>query len=219
MSEFTAQLIVNKAITLNPALPPDTLLAYLQDLLRWNPQLGLVSRRDPLVACERLVLESVELLTLVRRRGVESPARCVDVGSGGGFPGLVWALAEPDWRFLLVERKLGRAAFLKAEVLRLQLEHVEVFAGPIEETEADPELVGAFGVAVAMAVGTPADIGPRVEPLLAASGWFLGTTPGGASLAPRVGRTLELVGMEAGDYGNYALYQKSAAGGPEKESS
>ncbi|MDH4336771.1 MAG: class I SAM-dependent methyltransferase [Candidatus Krumholzibacteria bacterium] len=211
MSELTSQVIVNKAITLNSSLPPGPLLAYIQDLLRWNPQLGLVSRRDPLAACERLVLESVELLTLARARGVASPARCVDVGSGGGFPGMVWALAEPQWHFLLVERKLGRAAFLRAEVLRLGLTHVEVFAGSIEEAAIQDPLRAAFGIAVAMAVGAPADIAPGVEPLLSAGGLFLGTIPAGVDLPQRLGKAIELVGSEAGDYGNYAQYQVRGA--------
>jgi 16S rRNA (guanine(527)-N(7))-methyltransferase RsmG len=212
MSERTSQLIANKAVTLYPALPPDTLLAYLQDLLRWNPQLGLVSRRDPLAACERLILESVELLTLVRTTGVQSAVRCVDVGSGGGFPGLVWALAEPEWWFLLVERKLGRAAFLRAEALRLGLKHVEVFAGPVEEAAAETRFQDAFDVAVAMAVGTPAEIGSALEPLLVAGGRFLGTVPAEADLPPRAGKTLELTRKEAGDYGNYAIYRRVANG-------
>ena len=210
MDTRTAQLIVNKVVSYNTRTPPALLLAYLQDVLRWNPQLGLVSRRDPLAACERLILESLELLTLVRAGGVESPMRCVDVGSGGGFPGIVWALTEPDWRFLLVERKMGRAAFLQAVVTRLSLGHVEVFAGAAEDAARQPRLVAAFDVALAMAVAAPAEIGPQLEPLLAPGGRYFGTTPAGNELPRRIGKMLDLKGVTAGDYGNYVSYQSDS---------
>lgn len=207
MGDLSAQLIVNKSVTYNPGVSAPLLLAYLQDVLRWNPQLGLVSRRDPLVVCERLVMESLELLTLVRADGVESPVRCVDVGSGGGFPGMVWAIAEPGWSFLLVERKLGRAAFLQATAARLSLANVEVFAGSVEEAVHQPRFLAAFDVAVAMAVGPPEEIGPALEPLLGATGRFYGTVPAGASPPRRIGKALDLKGDNAGDYGNYATYR------------
>jgi 16S rRNA (guanine527-N7)-methyltransferase len=203
---LTTELIVNKAVTYNSRVSPPLLLAFLQDVLRWNPQLGLVSRRDPLEACDRLVMESLELLTLVRSHGVESETHCLDVGSGAGFPGIVWALAEPEWRLLLVERKAGRAAFLQSAVARLSLGHVEVFTGPVNEVAHHPRFVGAFDIAVTMAVATPAEIGPQLEPLLSAGGRFYGTTPAGTALPPRVGKSLDLKGDTAGDYGNYALY-------------
>jgi 16S rRNA (guanine(527)-N(7))-methyltransferase RsmG len=203
----TAQDIVNKAVTEFPTLLTSPLLEYLQDILRWNPQLGLVSRKEPIEACERLVLESLELLTIVRDGGADAGIRCVDVGSGAGFPGLVWALAEPAWQFHLVERREGRAAFLASTVARLSLPHVEVFAGPVEEAAHHPGLAGAFGLATAMAVAPPADIGRRIEPLLSAAGRFFGTVPTGAEIPARIGKSLALQRSIAGDYGNYVEYQ------------
>ena len=152
-------------------------------------------------------MESLELLALVRTGGVETPMRCVDVGSGGGFPGVVWSLAEPDWQFLLVERRTGHAAFLQATVVRMSLQHVEVFAGPVEEALHQPRFEGAFDVAVAMAVAPPGEIGPRLEGLLTRGGRFYGTVPAGATLPARVGKTLDLQGDTVGDYGNYAAYR------------
>jgi 16S rRNA (guanine527-N7)-methyltransferase len=209
MGPLTAQCIVNKALTSNARLSPDLLLAYLQDVLRWNPQLGLVSRRDPLAVCERLILESLELLTRVRADGVEANTHCADVGSGGGFPGVVWALVEPEWRFLLIERKAGRAAFLQAVVARLSLPHVDVFVGDVEEAVHHAKFIAAFDVVVAMAVAAPVEIGPDLEPLLVPGGRFYGTVAAGAELPGRIGKSLDLKADSTGDYGNYATYQSS----------
>lgn len=207
MNPITSQHIVNKALTIVNTLPPDLLLAYIQDLLRWNPQLGLVSRKDPLAAVERLVLESAELLALARALDPGGSVRCLDVGSGGGFPGLVWALAMPAWSFTLVERKVGRAAFLQAEVLRLGLGNVQTLASSIED--ASSELHPGFDIGVAMAVATPAALSPAMTPLLAVGGLFLGTCPAGLEHPPQIGKSLDLEGHKAGDYGNYVWYRRS----------
>ncbi len=59
--------------------------------------------------------------------------RWVDIGSGGGFPGLVLAVARPDWQLILTERRAKKAAFLRQCVAELDLgRRVQVFAGDIE---------------------------------------------------------------------------------------
>ena len=61
------------------------------------------------------------------------PDRWVDIGSGGGFPGLVLAVARPDWQFILTERRAKKAAFLRHCVAELDLgKRVQVFTGDIE---------------------------------------------------------------------------------------
>lgn len=61
------------------------------------------------------------------------PGWWVDIGSGGGFPGLVLAVARPDWKIVLTERRAKKAAFLRHCVAELALsDRVQVFAGDIE---------------------------------------------------------------------------------------
>ncbi|MCS7080830.1 MAG: class I SAM-dependent methyltransferase [Chloracidobacterium sp.] len=72
----------------------------------------------------------------------------VDVGSGGGFPGLVLAVARPDWRLMLAERRAKKAAFLRACVAELGLSpRVLVYAGEFEPGTARRALV-SYGVDV-----------------------------------------------------------------------
>jgi hypothetical protein len=74
--------IVNLAVRAHPGIAEPALHAFLTEVLRWNGQVGLVSRRDPIAACERLVLESLELLALVRTHAGDGPHRVADIGSG-----------------------------------------------------------------------------------------------------------------------------------------
>jgi 16S rRNA G527 N7-methylase RsmG len=84
------------------------LRSFLEELFRWNSQLGLVSKRDTPVVVVRLISQSVRLWDFVRESlaaerfaGVH---RVVDVGSGGGFPGMIWKMLSPEREFLLIER-------------------------------------------------------------------------------------------------------------------
>jgi 16S rRNA (guanine527-N7)-methyltransferase len=211
--------IVNLAVRAHPGIAEPALHAFLTEVLRWNGQVGLVSRRDPIAACERLVLESLELLALVRTHAGDGPHRVADIGSGGGFPGLVWAIAVPGWSFLLIERQQSRASFLQVTSIRLRLESVAVFAGPAAEASHRDAYHHAFDVAVAMAVGSPQKLAPDVDALLAARGWFFGTAPAEADMPAMMSKKLERVGDAGGQFGRYGVYrQRPDAPAPEGES-
>jgi len=76
--------------------------------LRWNPIINLVSRRDEAKLSERHIADSLQLLPLI-------PAdadRAIDIGSGGGFPGLILAIAS-GLPFDLIEADGRKGAFLR----------------------------------------------------------------------------------------------------------
>jgi 16S rRNA (guanine527-N7)-methyltransferase len=78
--------------------------------------------------------------------------RLVDVGSGGGLPGLALKLARPDLRVTLIDSDQGKAAFLVQAAARLGLSDVEIVGRPAEEVGRDPRHRESFDVAVARAV-------------------------------------------------------------------
>jgi 16S rRNA (guanine527-N7)-methyltransferase len=81
-------------------------------LLRWNATLNLIGARDRDVVWDRHIADSLQLMKLIPP-GIE---RAVDLGSGGGFPGLVLAIAT-GVRFDLIESDRRKAAFLRTAVL------------------------------------------------------------------------------------------------------
>lgn len=86
--------------------------------------------------------------------GVQS---CVDLGSGGGVPGLALACWRPDLHLTLVDAATKRCDFLSEAVERLDLaDRVEVRCGRAEEIARDPALRGAFPAVVARSFGRPA---------------------------------------------------------------
>jgi 16S rRNA (guanine527-N7)-methyltransferase len=89
------------------------------------------------------------------------PGPVVDVGSGGGSPGIPLALSLPDRAFTLVEAERRKADFLRS----VAPANVEVVWGRVEEQPVD-----GFGVALAKALAQPATAAEWVVPLVAVGG-------------------------------------------------
>jgi 16S rRNA (guanine527-N7)-methyltransferase len=115
-------------------------LAELHELIAAWP--GLVSDSDP-----ALVEDSLTLLELLG-----DAKTLIDVGSGGGLPGLPLKLARPDLRLTLLEASHRKAAFLTHACARLGLEGVEVVAMRAEDAGRLTALRDAFDVATARAL-------------------------------------------------------------------
>jgi 16S rRNA (guanine527-N7)-methyltransferase len=115
---------------------------YVELLRRWNRSINLVSARDIPGLWTRHIADSLQLGALWNRR----PERAIDLGSGGGFPGLVLAIAY-GVHFDLVEQDRGKAAFLR-EAGRVTGAPVTVIATKIEDAAvARAPLVTARGLA------------------------------------------------------------------------
>ncbi|TXL64801.1 16S rRNA (guanine(527)-N(7))-methyltransferase RsmG [Zeimonas arvi] len=140
------------------------LLDYLALLSKWNAVYNLTAVREPRAMLIQHLLDSLAIVAPLATRGAApghggegtgaardsasgeapgpvAPYRCVvDVGSGGGLPGIVLAIVWPRTRIHLVEPVGKKAAFLRQCVVELALAHVEVHASRIEALEPGPDL-------------------------------------------------------------------------------
>jgi len=137
---------------------------YLSLVRRWNEACGLVSRRDVGRLEERHLLDSMSFLSMLDGR-----PRLLDIGSGGGFPGMVLALGCPEMDVVLVERSQKKARFLQQVVYELGIARVEVVAQDIRSYE--PE--NLFGTVTARAVTNPINAWSLARPFLNRGGRFL----------------------------------------------
>jgi 16S rRNA (guanine527-N7)-methyltransferase len=99
--------------------------------------------------------------------------RLVDVGSGGGLPGLPLKIARPDLAVTLVEADQAKAAFLVLACARLGLQDVEVLARRAEEVGRDPRYRETFDVAVARALAPMPALVELCLPLVRVGGTLL----------------------------------------------
>jgi 16S rRNA (guanine527-N7)-methyltransferase len=135
-------------------------------LLRWLDAVlatpGLTALADPVEAWDRLVEDALRALELVR--SYEGPV--VDVGSGGGTPGIPLAVALPDREMTLLEASGRKCEFLR--IVTRELPNVSVVRGRAEEQPTD-----RYGVALAKALARPPVAAEWCLPLV---------RPGGAAI-------------------------------------
>lgn len=118
---------------LGVALPADAraqLAAYLALLDKWNRAFNLTAIREP----ERMVTHHLlDSLAVVPRLPAGPGLRVLDVGSGGGLPGIPIAIARPDATVVLIDSSHKKATFLRQAAIELPLTNVEAVAARVED--------------------------------------------------------------------------------------
>ena len=105
-------------------------LSYLKLLLETNQEYNLTSITDTKEATIKHLLDSLSIYQLLEGETI------ADIGSGGGTPGIPLAIAFPEKKFLLVESKQKKAAFLVGAVKQIKLKNVRVINKRAEEVTA-----------------------------------------------------------------------------------
>ncbi len=103
------------------------LLAYIALLHKWNKVYNLTAIRDTSEMVSNHLLDSLVVLPHLWQ------GRWLDVGCGGGVPGLVLAIAKPDWEFTLLDSNTKKTSFVQQAVIELGLNNVSVHSGRVEE--------------------------------------------------------------------------------------
>lgn len=144
---------------------------HVRLLLAWNQAINLTAITEPAKVALLHVVDSLTALPVVGvRRG---SARLLDLGSGGGYPGIPIAAAVPDAEVALVESIGKKARFLQAAIEVAHLggrvtvvgARAETLATPIRRGELEP-----FDAVTARAVGSLADLVALAFPLLVDGG-------------------------------------------------
>ena len=108
----------------------DKLLDYLQLLLKWNAVYNLTSVRDPRQMVTQHLLDAMAALP-----AFTGAQRLLDVGSGGGLPGVVLAIWAPLMQVHMIDTVHKKTAFLTQVKAELGLANVSVHTGRVEQLE------------------------------------------------------------------------------------
>jgi 16S rRNA (guanine527-N7)-methyltransferase len=103
------------------------LLAFRDLLLKWNRTYNLTALRDPEQVVSHHLLDSLAILPHV------GGGALLDVGSGGGLPGIPLAIARPELAVTLVDAVQKKTTFLQQAAIELGLKNVAVHHARVEE--------------------------------------------------------------------------------------
>lgn len=119
----------------------ERLKSYEHLVQKWNPSINLVAKSTISDIWNRHFVDSLQIVPIIR----SFPKTWADLGSGGGFPGLVIAAyakeVSPDTQFKLIESDQRKATFLRTVIRTLDL-NVDVTVKRIEE--AEPSAAGVI---------------------------------------------------------------------------
>jgi 16S rRNA (guanine527-N7)-methyltransferase len=142
------------------------LLAYLALLAKWNKVYALTALRDQDKAVSHHLLDSLAILPFV---DALAPANVLDVGSGGGQPGIPLAIARPGLAVTLLDSNSKKVAFLKQAAMELPLPGLEAQCLRVEAWQPEQK----FAAITSRAFAEVADFVSLTRHLLAPGGRWL----------------------------------------------
>jgi 16S rRNA (guanine527-N7)-methyltransferase len=112
---------------------------YLGLLAKWNAAYNLTAVRDPAQMQIQHLADCLAVVESLRRQvGIGRSARVLDVGSGGGLPGAVLAIAEPQWDVTCVDAVGKKAAFVRQVASELALPNLHAVHARVESMMSAP---------------------------------------------------------------------------------
>ncbi len=113
----------------------ERLLDYVRLLAKWNRVYNLTAVREPLEMVPRHLLDS--LVVMPHLQALHAKKRVLDVGTGGGLPGIPLALMLPQVYFVLLDSNSKKTRFVQQAVVELGLRNVEVIHARAEAYRPD----------------------------------------------------------------------------------
>ena len=135
------------------------LLQYQDALVLWNKAYNLTAIRDPKEMLVKHLLDSLSILN-------DLPAgRLLDIGTGGGMPGMIIALCQPERQCVLLDSNGKKIRFLKQFIADLKLQNVVAVQTRVENEDSIREL-GQFDVITSRAFASLTDFVAASKPFM-----------------------------------------------------
>jgi 16S rRNA (guanine527-N7)-methyltransferase len=136
-------------------------------LVKWNAVYNLTAIRDPRQMLIQHILDSLAIILSLSKRG---PSTALDVGSGGGLPGIVMAIVLPDWQVTVNDIVHKKTAFQSQVKVQLGLTNLSVVTGRVESLQPGIDVPGKFDVIVSRAFAELTDFVTLARHLVADEG-------------------------------------------------
>jgi 16S rRNA (guanine527-N7)-methyltransferase len=167
-SQEWSDLIIEGAAAFDIVLSPGQtrqLAVHAVELVRWNQKVNLTAITDPFEVAVKHFLDSLPAL-----RSIPEDATLLDLGSGGGFPGLPLKVLRPSLTITLIDASRKKVNFLKHVIRTLKLDKIEALHIRAEDLANDPLYRHKFDVVISRAVSSLGLFRRRAWPLVIDTG-------------------------------------------------
>ena len=151
-SKEWSDLIIEGASTFDIDLNPGQthqFALHATELVRWNQKINITAITDPFEVAVKHFLDS-----LPTARFLPKDATLLDIGSGGGFPGLPLKVLLPSLSITLIDASRKKVNFLKHVIRALKLENIEALHIRAEDLANDPLYRNRFNIVISRAVSS-----------------------------------------------------------------
>jgi 16S rRNA (guanine527-N7)-methyltransferase len=163
LMQVLAEGIAEMGLNVSPA-QQEQLMDYLALMFKWNSVYNLTSLRDPIQMVTHHLLDSLAAVP-----AFAAARNVLDVGSGGGLPGIVLAIVRPDMKVSMIDTVHKKTAFLTQVKAELGLANVTVYTARVEQLQVSDK----FDVITSRAFADLSDFVNWSSHLLAEQGRYI----------------------------------------------
>jgi 16S rRNA (guanine527-N7)-methyltransferase len=127
----------------------DQFAVHAMELMKWNQKINLTAITDPFDIAVKHVLDSIAPVKII-----PSHASLLDIGSGGGFPGIPLKISLPSLSVTLIDASRKKVNFLKHIIRTLELENINALHVRAAKFAREPDIAKSFDVVISRALSS-----------------------------------------------------------------
>ncbi len=138
---------------------------HAQHLLQWNKKINLTAIIDPLMVAEKHFIDSIAASLYM-----DTETSLIDLGSGGGFPGIPLKIMNPNLKVVMVDASRKKVNFLKHVIRTLNLNQIDAIHSRVEDLHENTMYNGQFDCVISRAFTELSGFVNLAKPFLSPAG-------------------------------------------------
>ena len=148
----------------------EKLMGYMHGIISWNEKVNLTNLTEEDEFIEKHYIDS---LLLWNSESFKKADKIIDVGTGGGFPGVPLAILYPEKEFVLLDSLKKRLNIIDSLTHELGINNVTTFHGRAEDAAKQKDMREAFDLCVSRAVANLTSLSELCIPFVKIGGYFV----------------------------------------------